>query len=134
MASSSSSKSALRPMPPELPAHIEDWQRKIKQERTLNDMIEDVHRVLVEDPQYRSYLRASWDSQAVEGSLSCDNTMAAIMIRNKAKDMGSDVASEKLATINQSLGVVLRRYGASRKERRNTVGGEIVPSADKEND
>lgn len=125
-----SRQAIYRADPPALPAKIEDWERKIKGERSLNDLVEDIHRKLVENPQYRKLLHAVWDSQAVEGSLSADNTMAALMIREQAKDDESEVADEKLATISQALGVVLRRYSASRKERRRTVAGEVVPSDD----
>jgi hypothetical protein len=117
------------PKAPPLPSNIADWQRQVKAERTLNDMVEDIHRALVENEQYLALLRATYDAHAVEGSLSADNVLAAIMIRDKAKVMNiPDVAKEKLAIINLSLGVVLRRYKASRKQRRNTVGGEEVPS------
>jgi hypothetical protein len=122
----SNRNTGLKPLPPALPEKIEDWTRFIQAERTINDLVEDIHRVLVEDPGYRAYLRAVYDEQAVEGSLSADNVMAAEMIREKAKDLGSEVASEKLATIVKALGVVLRRYHASRKQRRHTIGGEIV--------
>jgi hypothetical protein len=115
--------------PPPLPASIDDWTRVIKQERSLNDLVEDIHRTLVADPKYRAFLRACWDSQAAEGSLSADNFSAALMIREKAIELDiEEVAREKLATISHALGVVLRRYGASRKQRRNLVGGEIVPN------
>ena len=92
-------------------------------------MVEDIHRVLVnEDPEYRAYLRATYDAHAVEGSLAADNVLAAMIIRERAKKIGStEVAEEKLAIINLALGVVLRRYKASRKQRRNTVAGEEVP-------
>jgi hypothetical protein len=112
-----------------LPERIEDWERHIKSERTLNDLVEDIHRILVnEDAKYRAYLRATYDAHAVEGSLAADNVLAAMIIREKAKEIGStEVAEEKLAIINLALGVVLRRYHASRKQRRNTVGGEEVP-------
>jgi hypothetical protein len=115
---------------PPLPERIEDWERQIKAERTLNDLVEDLHRILVnEDPKYRAYLRATYDAHAVEGSLAADNVLAAMIIRDKAKEVGStEVAAEKLAIINLALGVVLRRYKASRKQRRNMVGGEEVPS------
>ena len=116
-------------MPPELPAtaaeHLE--HRQLKKERTLNDQVEELHLILVENPQYRAYLRAVVDPQAVEGSLSTDNVMAAMMIRDRAKKVDSEVKDEKLATIILSLGVVLRRYGFSRKQRRNELGGKIVP-------
>ena len=118
----------LRVAPP-LPASIDDWTRSIKAERTLNDLVEDIHRMLVDESErYRDLLRATYDAQAMEGTLAADNVLASIMIRDKAKEIGStDVAKEKLAIINMALGVVLRRYKASRKQRRNTVGGEEVP-------
>jgi len=126
---SRNSNVSLREAPP-LPEKIEDWERHIKAERTLNDLVEDIHRILVnEDPKYRSYLRATYDAHAIEGSLAADNVLAAMIIREKAKEIGSnEVAEEKLAIINLALGVVLRRYNASRKQRRNTVGGQQVPS------
>ncbi len=115
----------LEPAPP-LPADIDDWTRHVKAERTLNDLVEDIHRVLVESEKYRALLRATYDAHAVEGSLSMDNALVAMMIRDKAKEIGSEIADEKLAIINLALGVVLRRYHASRKQRRVTVGGEEV--------
>jgi hypothetical protein len=114
---------------PPLPAKLEDWQRQLKSERSLNDLVEDIHRSLCEDDHYLAYLKAIYDEQAVEGSLGADNIMAATMIRERAKKIdGSEVGQEKLATIAKSLGVVLRRYGASRKQRRQMVHGEIVPT------
>jgi hypothetical protein len=124
-------------MPPALPEKIEEWQRFLKAERTLNDLVEDIHRMLVNDEehgtQYRAYLRAVYDEQAVEGSLSADNTFAAIMIRDKSKTIeGSEVANEKTATISKSLAVVMRRYHASRKQRRDMLEGQIVPNENNE--
>ena len=112
-----------------LPENIKDCERFVETERTLNDLVEDIHRILVnEDPKYRAYLRATYDAHAVEGSLAADNVLAAMIIRERAKEIGSaEVAGEKLALINLALGVVLRRYHASRKQRRYTVGGEQVP-------
>jgi hypothetical protein len=117
----------LRQAPP-LPENIEEWQRHTKAERTLNDLVEDIHRILVNESEtYRAYLRAVYDAHAVEGSLAADNVLAAMIIREKAVEIGSaEVAQEKLAIINLALGVVLRRYHASRKQRRNMVAGEEV--------
>jgi len=122
------SRSLRREPAPPLPENIADWTRFIKAERTLNDLVEDIHRMLVnESDDYRALLRATYDAHAVEGSLSMDNALVAMMIRDKAKAIdSSEVAGEKLAIINMALGVVLRRYHASRKQRRNTVGGEEV--------
>lgn len=126
MTDTSSSRAPLRVAAP-LPANITDWVRHVKQERSFNDQVEDIHRVLVESEEYRKLLRATYDAHAVEGSLSMDNALAAMMIREKAKEIGNtEVADEKLAIINLGLGVVLRRYKASRKQRRNEIGGETV--------
>jgi len=126
---SAETRAGLREAPP-LPENIEDWDRKLKAERTLNDLVEDVHRILTNESElYRQYLRAVWDSHAVTGSLSFDNCKACEMLQEKAKAIGStEVAEEKLAIINLALGVVLRRYQKSRKQRRNMVAGEVVPN------
>lgn len=112
-----------------LPAKIDEWTRYIKLERTLNDYVEDVHRALWdESEEYREFLLAVDDSESVEGSLGADNTMAAQMLRNKADEMNNkEVSKRKLATIIKALNVVMRRYRADRKRRKNTVGGEYVP-------
>jgi hypothetical protein len=122
------------PLPPPLPITVTDWlsKRDMKTERTLNDYIEDVHVKLLgngetEGTLYRAYLYATYDEQAVEGSLSADNVKAAEMIREAALT-DSPIKHEKLATISKALGVVLRRYHESRKERRQRVGDEVVPN------
>jgi hypothetical protein len=94
-------------------------QRKSKQKRTLNDMIETLHISLYENTEYQRYLDAVHSEQAVEGDLFCDDIEASRMIRAKAREDGNKyVASQKLATIRKALMVVMRRYGMSRKERR----------------
>jgi hypothetical protein len=123
------STSSLKTRPQALPAEINDWQRAIKVDRTLNDLVEEVHRGLVQNERYRKLLEAVWDEDAVEGSLAADNYLAAAMIRESAEKKGvADVANKKLATISKALGVVLRRYNADRKTRRQMVDGQIVPS------
>jgi len=120
---------ALRPLPPALPETVDGFlaHRKLKAKRALNDQVEDAYLALVENEKFQAFIFAVYDEQAVEGSLAADNIMAAEMIRDKAKAAGSELASEKLATISTALGVVQRRYGFSRKERRNMVRGKIVP-------
>jgi hypothetical protein len=122
----------LHPRPVQLPASIDEWERKIKTERTLNDHIEDLHLMLWNDSEdYRRFLEAVWDSDAVEGSLAIDNVKAAELLREKARTIaGHIVGTKKLDTIVKSLGVVLRRYEFSRKERRHTVEGKIVRDGD----
>ena len=125
---------ALRVTAPALPATREQWQRDMKGVRTINDYVEDIHMLLVDDKdkreRYLALLSAVYDEQAMEGSLSCDNCLAAAMIRDRAKALGehSPLVTEKLATISKALGVVLRRYHQSRKERRNMIGGQAVPN------
>ena len=120
-------ETSLKPVPPSLPRVATEWVRKVKLDRTLNDEVESVHARLCEDEAYIRLLDAVYDEQAVEGSLSADNTLAAMKIRDLAHKLQSPVKIEKLATISKSLGVVLRRYGLSRKERRATVDGQVVP-------
>lgn len=113
-----------------LPASVEEFRamRKSKSVRTLNDAVEEIHLSLFSDEKYHAYHDAVYDEQAVEGSLSADNLMAAQLIRTYAMSKGrTEVAKEKLATISKALGVVLKRYDLSRRDRRNMLGGQIVP-------
>lgn len=127
--------------PPPLPATKEAWDalRDIKAHITLNDRVESHHQALLADDTvtgderpvrdvYSSFLYAVGDEQAVEGSLTDDDHVAARMIKNRAiekKDM--EVGTQKIATIKKALRIVLRRYHQSRKERKNMIGGEILP-------
>ena len=92
-------------------------KRKLKNKRTLNDEVETVHLALAENEEYQAYREAFYDSAAVEGSLSIDDTLAAEMIREKSKDMEIVVvAKQNLATLVKTMRVVLRRFGESREE------------------
>jgi len=125
-------QSAIRPFRKAVPSKLSDWHRFIKQKRTINDLVEDVHRVLMSDENetsdlYQSFLSAVYDEEAVEGSLAADNIEAARMIREYARVQdGNELAHKKLATIAKALGVVLRRYHESRQYRRQLVAGEVV--------
>jgi hypothetical protein len=123
-------KNAVQPRPAPLPVKMKDWVRANKSSLTLNDHVEAIHQSLWDtSDEYRAFLEAVWDSDAVEGSLAIDNTMAAMLIREKAAKVdGNPVAHKRLDTIVKSLGVVLRRYQNSRKERRDTVAGTRVES------
>jgi hypothetical protein len=118
-------------VPPTLPATLGDWVNRLKGKRNINDLVEDIHQMLIGGNQSESYiafLSAVYDEQAVEGSLAADNIEAARMIRDRARTMeGNSLQNEKLATISKSLGIVLRRYHLSRKERRQLVDGQTVP-------
>jgi len=93
-----------------------------------------MHVILMNDEEYLSLLDAVYDEQAVEGSLNADNVMSAKKIRDMAEKRNSPLKDQKLATISKALGVVLRRYGVSRKDRRDTVDGRPVASSNGDND
>lgn len=118
-----------KPAPHPLPITKEELEahRKVFHQPTLNDVVHEYHIILWDDPQYRRYLEAVYDEDAVEGSLAIDNGEAARMIRERAVASSDQrLASKKLATIAKALGVVLRRYGISRRERAREVAGQIV--------
>lgn len=124
---------SVRPAPLPLPATREDLaaRRKVYHEPTLNDRVNAIHEVLWENSQYRGFLDAVYDEDAVEGSLTLDSGEAAGMIRDYAREHSDTyVASKKKATIVKSLNVVLKRYGIGRKERAREVAGELIDSKD----
>jgi hypothetical protein len=91
--------------------------------RTLIDQVETIHLALIDDETYRALLSATSNAEAIEGSLLDDDTLAASMIRDHAKKIGDiAVAREKLADIITALRAVMRRYGMSRRQRRDMVG------------
>ena len=68
---------------------------------TLNDRFLKHHAALADESEaYQALLYATYDEQAVEGSIECDNYMAACMIRARAKREGdAETSQQKLATI-----------------------------------
>lgn len=124
-----------------LPATRDDMlARKTMKIATLNDHVDLIHQALWDNTEklngrtYQEYLRACWDAQAYEGSLTADHFMASTMIRNYARKNGPEIVeNERLAAIGHSLNVVLRRYHISRKERRIMVGDEAVTTTDNDN-
>jgi hypothetical protein len=116
-----------------LPTDIADWVRKTDFNRTNNDRVEDLHLKLVNDPKrsakYIETLKAVTDTEALEGSLAIDNADAARMLRDAATEAGDHVIARlKLKAIVIHLNVVLKRYGQSRAERRQLIGGEYIAS------
>jgi hypothetical protein len=98
----------------------------------LNTDMDRVVRALWENPDFRKWLNACWDSEALEGAKVADDFMATEMIREycQRKDFPElhYIGRKNLWTIRQSMNVVLRRFGMSRKQRAQTVAGEIVPN------
>jgi hypothetical protein len=93
-----------------------------------------VVRALWENPDFRKWLNACWDSEALEGAKVADDFRAADMIQaycqRKEFPELHYIGRKNLWTIRSSMNVVLRRFGMSRKQRAQTVAGEIVPNDD----
>lgn len=122
------SQNLARPTP--LPTTTEGLLklRKTVKTRTLNDYVEECHVAIWEDMEYQKAIEAVYDEDAIEGSLSADDFLAANLIRKYAKDHNIVfVRDKKLATIVKAMKNVWKRYGITRKERKNTIGGETVP-------
>jgi hypothetical protein len=124
----------LRPSAPPLPPAVTDldalWKNRVPL-KSLNDIVQEIHRRLWSDPEYRRYLEAIWPEEAVEGSFIMDDSEAARMIRKYDRENGHQIPehSDKLSAIVKSLHVVLRRYkDLSRQARRALVMGESVES------
>lgn len=92
--------------------------RKKPMKTTLNDQVDAIHLQLWTDERYQALLDAVDHSGAVEGNFNIDDTYAAQMIRDHARENGVPyVANQKIATLVRALKIVMRRYGISRKER-----------------
>jgi hypothetical protein len=111
----------LRPAPPPLPATRSELLAgyKLKRRRNINDLVEEIIVKLWDnDENFMKYVEAIYDSDAVEGSLVEDDTMAALIIRDVArKEKQTEVADKNLHTIKLAMKVGLRRFGVSRPER-----------------
>ena len=93
--------------------------RKSSTTTSVNDAVEAVYLALLEDDSFHTAIDAVYNTQANEGSLLADDFSACIIIRDYAENNGHTmVAAQNLATLRHCLGVVLRRFGMSRKERR----------------
>lgn len=93
-------------------------QRLNKSARDFNDMVEQVLLENIDDQELGDYLEAADNDKAVTGRCDYDDVMAAHRIKELAYGMEIiPVAEEKIATIKRALGVALRRYGLTRKQR-----------------
>jgi hypothetical protein len=94
-------------------------RKKTKVNETLNDAVDRIHVRLYDNNEYRAYLAATINAEAIEGKMIADDYEACRMIRDYAKKNNEVlVATKNLETIRHALGVVLRRYKMSRTERR----------------
>lgn len=106
---------------PALPATRSDLlaQYKLKRRRSINDLVEEiVVKLWDNDEKFMKLVTAIYDSEAQEGSLADDDTMAALIIRDTAeRDKHVEVAKQNLHTIKLAMRVCLRRFGVGRSER-----------------
>src|SRR5262245_9599626 len=109
---------ALLKVAPALPQTRADLlaQYKLKRKRSINDLVEEIIvKLWVSDDDFMKYVEAIYDSQAVEGSLAEDDTMAAQIIRNFArKENHAEVGMQNLHTIKLAMRVGLRRFDVDR--------------------
>jgi hypothetical protein len=113
---------ALRPTSPALPATKSELDNLLSfsKRRTIIDHVQDVNRLLWEDPEYQKYLKATFDEEAITGKVRFDWFVAAQMIKAKAREMGMvQLQDAKEGAIVKAIGRVLNRYeGLSLAERR----------------
>ena len=102
-------------------------QRAGRFERTLNDIVEELYLKSWENPQFKKFLDAVTDGEAVEGSIGCDDHEAARMLRDLARKEHSPVQDKPLASFKLALKVVMRRYKMTRKQRKIELRGVEVP-------
>lgn len=116
--------------PAPLPANFSDLHRKRPRSTTLNDYVEDqIGPIYSENEDFRALLMAVDNKGAVEGNLTYDNAMAAVMLRDRCPE-GSPIREATLKDVAKSIQVVLRRYGASRLDRQRawTASANVQPA------
>ena len=107
-----------------LPANVADLeaQRVVKRKFTVLDEVEQAYLELYNDPKFRALREALVPEETVEGSISMDDAAAALMIRNKAAEMGlHQAAVAQLNTISLALRAAERRVNASRLQRKRAA-------------
>jgi hypothetical protein len=124
-----SQPSGLVKRPSDVPANFNDWQRTLKSDPQLNDQVEALMPEMVKQQLFRTYINGTTDDDCVEGSMAIDNAKAAEMIRDyvRKQDVSHPLATKKLSVLSKALNVVMKRYNYSRKQRRQMVGGQMVP-------
>lgn len=118
------------PKPSPLPATLSAVHDARRAWFTHNDWVREIYDKLWEDPEhgkeFRELLDAVYKWDTVEGSFGADDLLAAIMIRNYAKQHDVPIVQDmKLMSIKTSLNYVMRKSGHSRKQRRDMVMSEL---------
>lgn len=98
-------------------------RRQLTSERTFNDSIEEAFKALWDDPErggnFRKHLDALYADEAVTGDLFMDDIKAAEMLQSFAEIRKQvEISNAKLKKVHRAMSVVLRRFGLTRKQRR----------------
>ena len=107
-----------------LPSSVSKFleMRRNQSRRGLHDEIERLYLVCYDNEYFRQLRDAVYREQCVEGNFIDDDVASAQMIRDLAKRENLTIVTrEKLAVIRHSVGVVERRYEASREQRRRAA-------------
>jgi hypothetical protein len=105
--------------------------RVLKARPTILDQVEPIVVALWEDDNFKKLVDAIVDSDAVEGSLEIDDTMAAMTIRQYARDHHIvAVENHNLHTLRHAFRLVCKRYGVGRKQRAGEPNGDAPATAE----
>ena len=116
-----------KPSPPPLPEKYEDLTRNVKVIPNPNDMIDEMLPRLWEIPEYKSFIAAVYNEEAVTGYTPYDDCRAAMIIRDLAMKEGNHfLSSMNERAIAKHHAVVLRRHNISREQRKRLVSGVLV--------
>jgi hypothetical protein len=108
--------------PPELPATVQEWKdsRTAKVKMSVNDGIEATHLAMIKERNgaYLNLIKGRKNDETVHGSIVIDQTVAAQMLAEKAKEMELEVLQGvKLVVLYKGLNSMLsHRYGKSRHQ------------------
>jgi hypothetical protein len=116
----------------QMPATVTDLlaQCVVQAKPKLIDEVVKVFIVLYEDATFRALRGEEDPDKYVEGSESCDDTVAAQMVREKGIEMGmSLIKNATLHDICIKLRGAERRYNSSRKQRGGASTPPTTPAA-----
>ena len=113
-----------RPSVQSLPTDPVEWQKRntLKRPKNLNDEIDAiVSNLMATDPKFQKFLEPAYPEDSIHGDLFFDDIeLARIVLAHAQKPETKNVmvANTKLKGIHRAVQVVLRRYEATRKQRR----------------
>lgn len=121
----------VNPLITPLPKTTEDLlaQRKRPLIRSFNDYVDEIFVRHWEDRSFLKYIEGTSDADCVEGSISCDDHEAAIILREYARKEKNEFGSKPMQAWKLALKLAMRRCLVDRKRRRSMIHGETVQEA-----